>query len=107
MIRLYFSVFLQSQGPTDKNGDLPERLRKLRTVASFVDPPRHDRRFSFNMAFDRKCPLAGGVIRRLQTIESRFDPLVVLSQSINNVTNIIDPKSKDGTTIDLFFSRHQ
>jgi hypothetical protein len=68
---------------------------------------------TFTVAFDRNDPFKGGIIRQLRDCESRFSPLIILSQSTNNVWNIIDPDSdnmyishdRGAAEINLFFAQ--
>jgi hypothetical protein len=76
-----------------------------------VNVTRSRSALSFNVAFDQMHPFDGGIIRRLRELEVRFDPLVVITQSANNVSSIINPNINDvgyvslgrgGAVIELF-----
>jgi hypothetical protein len=58
-------------------------------------------------------PFDGGIIRRLRELEVRFDPLVAITQSANNVSSIINRNingdgyvslGRGGAVIELFFA---
>jgi hypothetical protein len=73
-------------------------------------PP--DTGLRFTATFDPARPFDSGIIGGLRMREFRFSPRVILSQSTNNVSSIIDPDSADAyishargaATIDLFFA---
>jgi serine/threonine protein kinase len=91
-----------------------DRLLRLAGTEShwFFDYAPSSADLSFTVSFDPQRPVAGGVVRRLRELESRFDRFVILSQSTNTVSRIIDPGSNDcyvshgrgGAVVELFFA---